>query len=159
MLKHFFIWKHGKSSEEVFDSKIKLIIFRESLAKWKFLHFLMIKWVPQITLHGFPKPKILPWVDISICKKTVQNYSVVKRVLQGVLSNNNRSADKTLTTITIWRRKSDSKKFLLNAKTRSHGRIRLKSYCNLATIWIQSKTWAFVTPQLKNSIFPKKTRG
>ena len=38
-----FIPKRGKSSEEIFPSKIKFIIIQESLTKCKILHFLMAK--------------------------------------------------------------------------------------------------------------------
>ena len=80
-----FISKHGKCSEEIFPSKIELIVFEESLAKWKLLHFLMAKSVPQlsmreahcieITLHGFPNPNanFFPWVEICIWKKQSRN--------------------------------------------------------------------------------------
>ncbi len=42
------ISKHGRGSEERFRFKIKFIIFRESLAKRKLLHFLMANSVPQL---------------------------------------------------------------------------------------------------------------
>ncbi len=43
LFKNIFIWKHGKGSEEIFPSKIKLIIIQEWLTKCKISHFLIAK--------------------------------------------------------------------------------------------------------------------
>ena len=61
-----FSYRNMAKVHRIFISKIKSIVFQKSLAKWKLLHFLMAKSVPQlgmheaygteITLHGFLKP-------------------------------------------------------------------------------------------------------